>query len=347
MIDTGERATPPGGTAQVRLLDSVAAITHHRDVGALDHSMVLTLAELTAARSVSLARHDGNGPMEIVHCESDGNGGYRLPIEVTDPSAPEWEPLRCFMAQGGTTAHETAGAYNLLVPILQDKRVIGALQLQLHSPTPAGTSHLLAEGFARIYANYATLLHESERDKLTGLYNRRSLERQLRQLLKTNEQVSAEQPADEQPRVWLAILDIDHFKRINDTYGHLIGDEVILLLSQLMTRGFRREDVQFRFGGEEFVTLLGGLDEGTVLAMLERFRQQVAEHVFPQVGRVTISMGYTRVRRQDYPENALERADKALYYAKENGRNAVCGHEDLKRRGLLGDDVATGSIDLF
>jgi diguanylate cyclase (GGDEF)-like protein len=217
---------------------------------------------------------------------------------------------------------------------------------------PPAASRPLAEGFARIYANYTALLHESERDKLTGLYNRRSLERQLQALLQQHEQAlqqqpSRELPAHEQPQVWLAILDIDHFKRINDTYGHIYGDEVILLLAQQMRASFRRDDVLFRFGGEEFVAVFGALGEHSVQAALERFRQRVAGYGFPQVGRVTVSVGYARAGRYDYPERVLDRADKALYYVKQHGRDGVRGYENLRECGLLDEGVTAGSIDLF
>lgn len=249
------------------------------------------------------------------------------------------------------------GMHRLVVPILHDGRAIGALQLD--SDMPPAASRPLADGFARIYANYTGLLHESERDKLTGLYNRRSLERQLQRLLHQREQALrqaalARSEPDEQrgmpaesSQVWLAILDIDHFKRINDNYGHIYGDEVILLLAQQMRACFRRSDVLFRFGGEEFVILFGATEQATVHTVLERFRQRIAGHVFPQVGSVTVSIGYAGVGCHDYPANVLDRADKALYFAKQHGRNATYGYEHLSARGLLGREMAAGSIDLF
>ena len=110
---------------------------------------------------------------------------------------------------------------------------------------------------------------------------------------------------------------------------------------------FRRGDVLFRFGGEEFVILFGATEQATVHAVLERFRRRIAEHVFPQVGSVTVSIGYAGVGRHDYPASALDRADKALYFAKQHGRNGTYGYENLSTRGLLGRGMAAGSIDLF
>ncbi|MBQ4856014.1 GGDEF domain-containing protein [Rhodanobacter sp. B2A1Ga4] len=343
-----------------RLLDSVASFTHHRDVAALDHSLVLSLAELTSAHRVVLAKRavDGTYVENVVRCVPDAQGAYQLQTDDPDRVDPALKLLHRCMHRLEVQTERVQDMHRLVVPILCDGRAIGALQLD--SDMPPAASRPLTEGFARIYANYTALLHESERDKLTGLYNRRSLERQLQRLLYQREQALHEAaaaapeargpsaaPAAEQSQVWLAILDIDHFKRINDNYGHVYGDEVILLLAQQMRACFRRSDVLFRFGGEEFVILFGPTGQATVHAVLERFRRRIAEHVFPQVGSVTVSIGYAGVGRHDYPASALDRADKALYFAKQHGRNGICGYEDLSARGLLGREMAAGSIDLF
>jgi len=365
VADDGAAAVSAAGSAVAdssvhsRLLDSVASFTHHRDIAALDHSLVLSLAELTSAHQVVLAKRaiDGAYVEGIVRCVPDTQGAYRLQADDPNGVDPALMLLHRCMHRLEVQTERVQGLHRLVVPILCDGRAIGALQLD--SDLPPAASRPLTDGFARIYANYTALLHESERDKLTGLYNRRSLERQLQRLLHQREQalrnaaVAAPEAQEArggsagEPQVWLAILDIDHFKRINDNYGHVYGDEVILLLAQQMRACFRRSDVLFRFGGEEFVILFGATDQATVHAVLERFRQRIAEHVFPQVGNVTVSIGYAGVGRHDYPASALDRADKALYYAKQHGRNGTCGYEDLSARGLLGREMAAGSIDLF
>ena len=340
--------------AHSRLLDSVAAFTHHRDTDALDRSLVLSLAELASARSVSLAKCgiDRSPRVEsIVQCTPDALGNYRLQVFDVDAADPAMAGLSRCMESHAVHAEMLGEVQQLTVPILCEGRAIGALQL--HSSVALSASRPLVDGFARIYANYTALLSESERDKLTGLYNRRNFERHLQRLLRQREQVQqAVKPGgDTSPpagtQVWLAIFDIDHFKRINDSYGHIYGDEVILLLAQQMRTSFRQHDVLFRFGGEEFVILFGATDEATVHAVLERFRRHIAEHVFPQVGHITVSIGYARVGSHDYPATVLDRADKALYFAKENGRNSTYGYESLSQRGVLGRAMAAGTIDLF
>lgn len=343
--------------AHSRLLDSVAAFTHHRDTDALDRSLVLSLAELASARSVSLAKCgiDRCPRVEsIVQCAPDAQGNYQLQVFGAGAADPAMARLSRCMESQEVHAEMLGGVPRLIVPILCEGRAIGALQLD--SGMPLSASRPLVDGFARIYANYTALLSESERDKLTGLYNRRNFERHLQRLLRQREQVQqAGDPGarhgDTSPpvgtQVWLAIFDIDHFKRINDSYGHIYGDEVILLLAQQMRASFRQNDVLFRFGGEEFVILFGATDETTVHAVLERFRRHIAEHAFPQVGHITVSIGYARIGTHDYPATVLDRADKALYFAKENGRNSTHGYESLSRRGVLGRAMAAGTIDLF
>jgi diguanylate cyclase (GGDEF)-like protein len=144
------------------------------------------------------------------------------------------------------------------------------------------------------------------------------------------------------------MLDIDHFKRVNDNYGHLIGDEVLLLLARLMRSQFRFHDQLYRFGGEEFVVLMRCNGEAEAGKVLERMRAATAAHLFPQVGKITVSIGFSEVRAGDSPSGAFERADKAVYYAKEHGRDQVCSYAALVARGELENQAANvGDMELF
>jgi diguanylate cyclase (GGDEF)-like protein len=341
-----------------RLLDSVAEFTFHRDIDALDHSLVLSLAELVNVNAVALCKRgcDALGTLEaIVHCARSAAGAFSVDaIEPTEEMIGDAALKRCMDSLEPRTDILANGVHRLLVPVQHDNRAIGVLLLE--SDEPLDEAGLLVGGFSRIYANYTALLNESERDKLTGLYNRRTFEQRLQRLGQRQRHQRAQADAlaverrqpkpDEESQLWLAILDIDNFKRINDGFGHVYGDEVILSLAQTMRTCFRQSDVLFRFGGEEFVVLLGSLDEPTAYAALERFRDYIASHPFPQVGHVTVSIGYARVNESDYPEIVLDRADKALYFAKQNGRNCVHGFEALTKKGALTPAVS-GSIDLF
>lgn len=205
----------------------------------------------------------------------------------------------------------------------------------------------IAQGMLNIYANFAKMLFDSERDTLTGLFNRKKLDQKLGELLTgriNGRKRKNEQDTDDYP----AVFDLDHFKRINDNYGHLIGDEVLLVFAGLMRNALRDVDWVFRYGGEEFVVLIKDVSPGTIASILERIRVKVQNHGFPQVGQVTVSIGYTAIADQKLPPYVFEEADKALYYAKEHGRNQVCDYRELVRSGELApEERLGGSVELF
>ena len=149
------------------------------------------------------------------------------------------------------------------------------------------------------------------------------------------------------PQYWLGVIDIDHFKSVNDRFGHLIGDEVLLLLSRVMRASFRFHDRLYRFGGEEFVVLLRCANEVDAMAALERFRRAVRDYPFPQVQRITVSIGFTDVRPGDTPNAAVERADRAVYHAKNHGRDQTHCQATLVAQGLLGDADRGSDMELF
>jgi diguanylate cyclase (GGDEF)-like protein len=203
----------------------------------------------------------------------------------------------------------------------------------------------LVHGLIRIFGNYVAALDYGERDTLTGLLNRKTFESQFERFRSFSRRQADH--AHGQGTSWLGLLDIDHFKSINDRFGHLFGDEVLLLVSQQVRRTLRNADQLFRFGGEEFVVMLNGIEENGARAVFERLRAVVEKHDFPQLGRVTLSLGWTRVAAQDGPLSCLERADAALYYAKAQGRNCIHGHEDLVSARLLAPQAAAREIELF
>ena len=146
---------------------------------------------------------------------------------------------------------------------------------------------------------------------------------------------------------WLAVVDIDHFKRVNDQFGHLYGDEVLILVANLLQSSFRSQDRIFRFGGEEFVILLRSATQEQAHKVVERFRSNVEKHYFPQVGQITVSVGYTNIKPQQSPVVILGHADQALYYAKAHGRNQACYYDELLARGELQTIVANDNVEFF
>ncbi|MCF6281123.1 MAG: GGDEF domain-containing protein [Candidatus Polarisedimenticolaceae bacterium] len=194
-----------------------------------------------------------------------------------------------------------------------------------------------------IYRNQLLIFDEKERDQLTGLYNRQTFDEKLSRVMSFYQKRAGIAGRNTDHKSWLAILDIDHFKKVNDTFGHLIGDEVLLLFARVMEQSFRHTDMLFRYGGEEFIVILNGTDDEGARVALERFRSCVASYAFPQVGRVTVSTGYVQVEKSYLPISLIEQADKALYYAKDHGRDQVICYDLIAAE----DSAKEGDIELF
>ena len=157
-------------------------------------------------------------------------------------------------------------------------------------------------------------------DALTGLQNRLSMNDALHiEYLRSNRTRSP---------YALLFIDIDFFKRINDSYGHELGDHVLREVAQLLQASLRESDFIARYGGEEFLAILPNTDEEEAMLVAEKIRHSVGQHAFPIQGPVTISVGVTLVAADDQCEDdAVRRADLALYDAKKSGRNRVCWYQ--------------------
>ncbi|MCD6363404.1 MAG: diguanylate cyclase [Synergistetes bacterium] len=163
----------------------------------------------------------------------------------------------------------------------------------------------------------------SSRDHLTGAFNRRTLDTDLAEKL--------EEARVREEHISIIMLDIDHFKRINDTYGHQVGDYILKSLVRLIHSKLRSEDTIYRYGGEEFVIILPGASKKNAIKVAERLRKEIESFPFtyrkeepPLRINITCSFGVATFPEDGAtPEELLKRADKALYRAKEGGRNRV------------------------
>lgn len=153
-------------------------------------------------------------------------------------------------------------------------------------------------------------------DALTGLYNRHRFNIELQDALALYKRY--------QTPVTLAILDIDYFKKINDTYGHNIGDETLVALAALLQKHMRQTDKLARWGGEEFVILFINTELNGALSASEYLLEEIQRFIFKEVGHITCSIGLAALIPTDTPSSFLHRADTSLYRAKERGRNRVC-----------------------
>ncbi|RLJ71193.1 diguanylate cyclase (GGDEF)-like protein [Hydrogenivirga caldilitoris] len=153
------------------------------------------------------------------------------------------------------------------------------------------------------------------RDPLTGLPNRRILMDFLGfEINRANRKGTP---------LSIAFVDIDDFKQINDTYGHLVGDRVLKALSGILKKNLRSTDLVGRYGGEEFLIIMPETDLKTAVKVMERLRKRIEETHFEPVGRVSVSIGITELRAGDDMNSVLGRADEKLYQAKREGKNRV------------------------
>ncbi|MFK7885790.1 MAG: diguanylate cyclase [Gammaproteobacteria bacterium] len=179
---------------------------------------------------------------------------------------------------------------------------------------------LLTNAFAYAFAVLTSdqrdqLLQLATRDPLTGADNRRALEERMA------DGIAAHQRS--QKPLSLLLFDIDHFKRINDSHGHDVGDEVLINITKLVAQRIRATDKLFRIGGEEFVILVDGDIPGVAAPLAEDLRKLVETSDMPASCRVTMSIGVAQLTAGETPRGWLRRADEALYVAKNGGRNQV------------------------
>ena len=160
------------------------------------------------------------------------------------------------------------------------------------------------------------LVEMNTKDMLTGIYNRRFLDTRLKEECDRHHRYS--RPLS------LMMIDIDFFKKVNDTYGHQCGDHILKAVAEKASSIIRKTDVLARYGGEEFCCLLPETDAAAAEAVAENLRMQIEEMVSSFEGNqvsVTISLGISGINGDDTPESLLKRADEALYEAKHTGRN--------------------------
>ncbi len=152
-------------------------------------------------------------------------------------------------------------------------------------------------------------------DRLTGAWNRRRFEESILPEIALAHRLRRP--------VALIMFDLDHFKRVNDTYGHGVGDTVLVDTAQIIRLHLRASDALIRWGGEEFLVMAAGTREDGALALAEKLRAAVANHAFPAVGQVTMSLGVSEYGVGEGLSDWIERTDQALYLAKNQGRNRV------------------------
>lgn len=212
------------------------------------------------------------------------------------------KPLRLLSKHTMTGQEEYTKSHNLIISI--KTWYFEAQQLK----------QAILNGMESAHAQIHELDMDRNTDPLTGLYNRRGMQNALNLYDKTKQKFS------------IIALDIDHFKCVNDTFGHSVGDQVIQRVSDLMRDGRRTSDVLCRVGGEEFLIFLPDANIESTQSIADELRQKIEQHSFPIAGNITISLGVSLAKWQDntlFADTSIEEADQALYTAKKKGRNTV------------------------
>nr|WP_315464028.1 GGDEF domain-containing protein [uncultured Rhodoferax sp.] len=355
------------------LIEHLIKLTDHRDRDLLELTLSKALIDLVPIQRVLVSKvvsEEGiKRWMDVTVLDARGGGKVIDPLRIDFQTLPLLEDhrdrLHCIQQQQNVEIAWAGeeGPRITYLPLLADNLSGDEGVLEIHSASSLQDAELeVIADISRVFRNMYRLLAYSDRDALTGLLNRKSLDdtfysavlEELGQLEDTS--AASRQPAlaaalerrhRVPPNYWLGTMSVDHFGVVNDQHGHLIAEEVLLLVARIMNNTFRTYDRLYRFGGKQFAVLMHCPDEALVLAAFERFRANIEKFNFPQVGRLTISGGFTRVTPDDSPSTALERAERAVDYAQHHGHNKVFSHAELVRKGFSGETLKIGAVDIF
>lgn len=342
------------------ILQNLVEMTGHRDHLRLEVSVLSTLQVLSSivqVRSLEVFTREGETCMRPRTWMENGQWLSAESEAATDPKAQVIAGIpslhECIESRSAHAIAKLAkGRYCMWLPVWMHDKVTSCLEVVQSRPFSAQKIDIITSVF-HVYKNYQSLLDYSERDALTGLFNRKTFDEQFSRFTapETVDRPQAMASDDPDPsgdamHQWLAVVDIDHFKQVNDRFGHLYGDEVLILVANILRSSFRSHDRIFRFGGEEFVVLLRSTSLSTAHKVFNRFRKNVEDYYFPQVGQVTVSVGFVSTA-QGSPVEILGQADQALYFAKENGRNQVRYYDDLVAEGHLQAKISNDDVELF
>ncbi len=355
------------------LIEHILKMGDHRDRNLLELTLAKAMVDLLRIQRVVIAKvvsEDGDKRwLEVATLDHKGGG------KVTDPLRADFKTLKgyddvmdrvkCVQTREDVEIAWAGpdGPRITYLPLFADTRAEYDAVIEVHSGTALTAEELLTISQLRhAYRNMYSLLEYSDRDPLTGLLNRKSLDDAFYNAIlaefdgvtvpvKGKESEAAPVDLDRRhrlpPNYWLGMVGVDNFSVINDKNGHLICEEVLLLVARVLNNTFRTHDRIYRFGGEYFVVLFFCPDEALALGAFERLRVNIEKFNFPQAGRVTVSSGFTNIVADDSPSTALERTEQAIDYAQKSGKNQVCSHLDLIRRGVFGDVPRVGAVEVF
>jgi len=336
-----------------RFLDKLVNMTAINDLELMEYSLLKTLEEFIKPQELLILKFDRNGianyqltlqkdKYEIIWEDIILSDEIQAGIEIVSRTK---QPFSRQLDSG-----KLLTVWHVLQPKAQEVFLVTTTNDRLNSLD----THMV-NGLLGIYRNFYAVLSDSQLDMLTGLPNRKTFDETINKIYLDRPLATEHVPTNRRTDLngknatfWLGMADIDNFKRINDNWGHLYGDEVLLLTSQLMQAHFRENDYMFRFGGEEFVIILSAPTQEKALMAFERFRVAMEEYSFPQIGQVTVSIGVIKMDPKIFTATLLDHADKALYHAKNSGRNQTCTYDELLKKGLVEEkEIISGEIEFF
>jgi diguanylate cyclase (GGDEF)-like protein len=342
-----------------QLLTGLADLTGLKDRQMMDLALVKLIGRSDLWRFTTVRLLRVVGPPEDLHWVTLGQWDGRQGTAVREefwfdvnslPRLADFAHREAALASKAVI-HTGLNTFTTVFPVAAQHDVACVLEVESDLPVST-TNEAQIASVLHLYANLQSLLDYGEHDTLTELLNRKTFDSAFMR----STQFQANNPPQDGHNLrnsatgsyWLAVMDIDFFKLVNDNFGHLIGDEVLLLMARQIRASFRFNDQLYRFGGEEFVVLMRCVDHADAFNALERFRHRIEQYTFPQVGHITVSIGFAPLRDNDTPGGAFDRADKAVYYAKSHGRNQVSSFTDLLASGELSEFTEeTTKIDIF
>jgi diguanylate cyclase (GGDEF)-like protein len=323
------------------LLDAVQRLQGDRSGEGLVRSLCETALDVSGARGAALVRWDADSETGELHYATEGTGlRSHSPLDPASVVATVCRAGRLHVledARGAASGQSLYGVSRVIrepgsvaiVPITREGRSVGALVLEADDPgaltqeeaRPLTILGAVVSGSLELAWSFAEVDRRARTDPLTGLFNRLHFGEQLQRMLNEADRDKHGQPLS------LMVMDIDHFKGVNDSWGHEVGDAVLRHVARIIQEGVRTVDVCVRYGGEEIAVLMGQTTSDAAVEVAERLRARIAETPLRQGGAtiaVTASFGVAaypetvKVRDQLFPS-----ADKALYIAKHEGRNCV------------------------
>ena len=354
------------------LTEHLIKLTDHRERDLLELTLSKALIDLLPLQRVLVAkvvREEGADRwLEVTTLDARGGGKVVDPLRVDFSALPALQDfkdrLRCIETHQQVEVAWAGenGPRITYLPLLDHLRNTEDGVLEIHSAQALDSGQLqLVTQLLHVFRNMYNLLAYSDRDGLTGLLNRKSLDDTFYSAVleemdegqgKPEILDSATVPGQERrhrvpPNYWLGTVTVDAFGAIGEKGGHLIAEEVLLLVARILNNTFRTYDRIYRLGGEQFAVLMHCPEEALVLAAYERFRANMEKFKFPQIGHATACGGFTRVSPQDSPSTALERAERAVDHAKHLGGNRVFSYAELVRSGVFEELTHEGAVDLF